>query len=75
MRVTQARMLLTMPAANAQAQEDAEAFMKRVREIEINTFVHCRGRLRVVEQRAAGASAVLALRALSGFDLPRLGGG
>jgi hypothetical protein len=75
MRLAQARMLLAKPAANAQVQEDAEAFMKRVRKIEVNTCAHCQGRLRVVGQRAADASAVLALRALSGFDLPRLGGG
>jgi hypothetical protein len=64
MRLAQARMLLAMPAANAQAQEDAEAFMKRVGKIEINTCVHCRGRLRVVEQRAADLSVLRALRAL-----------
>ena len=36
-RLAKARLLLAMPAANAQAQEDAEAFMKRVGKIEINT--------------------------------------
>ena len=50
-----------MPAANAQAQEDAEAFMKRVSGIEVNTCAHCRGRLRVVEQRAADVSVLRAL--------------
>jgi hypothetical protein len=60
-RLAQARLLLAMPAANARAQEDAEAFMKRVSGIEVNTCAHCQGRLRVVEQRAAD---VLALRAL-----------
>jgi hypothetical protein len=54
-------MLLAMPAANAQAQEDAEAFMKRVREIDINTCAHCQGRLRVVNQRAADLSVFRAL--------------
>jgi hypothetical protein len=57
-------MLLAMPAANAQVQEDAEAFMRRVGKIEINTCADCQGRLRVVEQCAVDASAVLALRAL-----------
>jgi hypothetical protein len=56
-------MLLAMPAANAQAQEDAEAFMKRVGKIEINTCAHCQSRLRVVEQRAADASVLRALLA------------
>jgi hypothetical protein len=46
MRLTQARMLLAMPAANAQAQEDAEAFMTRVGNIEIHTCARCQGRLR-----------------------------
>jgi hypothetical protein len=50
-----------MPAANAQAQEDAEAFMKRVGNVEINTCAHCQGRLRVVEQRAADAWVFRAL--------------
>jgi hypothetical protein len=71
MRLAQARMLLAMPAANAQAQEDAEAFMKRLGNIEINTCSHCQGRLRVVEHRAADASAVLALRALRAQLVPR----
>jgi hypothetical protein len=62
--VAQARLLVAMPAANAQAQEDAEAFMKPVSGIEVNTCTHGQGHLRVVEQRSADASAVLALRAL-----------
>ena len=53
MRLAQARMLLAIPAANTQAQEDAEAFMKRVGDIEINNCAHCQGSLRVVEQCAA----------------------
>jgi hypothetical protein len=53
-----------MPAANAQMQEAAEAFMKRVGKNEINTCVHCRGRLRVVEQRAADLSVLRELRVL-----------
>ncbi len=64
-RLAQARLLLAMPAANAQAQEDAEAFMRRVSGIEVNTCAHCRGRLRVVEQRAADVSALRALLAWS----------
>jgi hypothetical protein len=64
MRLAQARMLLAMPAANAQAQEDAEAFMKRVGNVEINTCAHSQGRLRVVEQRAADLSVFRGLREL-----------
>jgi hypothetical protein len=60
-RLAQARRLLAMPAANPQAQEEAQAFMKRVAGIEINTCPHCQGRWRVVEQRGAD---VLALRSL-----------
>ena len=63
-RLAQARVLLAMPAVNARAQEDAEAFMKRVSSIEINACAHCRGRLRVVEQRAADMVALRELQAL-----------
>jgi hypothetical protein len=48
-------------AANARAQEDAEAFMKRVGGMDTNTSAYCRGRLHVVEQRAAHASVLRAL--------------
>ena len=49
-----ARKLLAMPAANPQAREDAQAFMRRVAAIEIECCPHCRlGHWRVVEQRAA----------------------
>jgi hypothetical protein len=68
MRLAQARMLLAMPAANVQAQEDAEAFMKRVGNVETNTCAHCRDRLRVVEQCAADAS-VLCERCWCGLRL------
>jgi hypothetical protein len=64
MPLTQARILLAMPAANAQVQEDAEAFMKRVRKTELNTCAHRQGRLRVVEQRAADLSVFRGLREL-----------
>jgi hypothetical protein len=69
MRLAQARMLLAMRAANARAQENAEAFMKRVGKIEINTCAHCLGRLRVVEQRAADVSVLRAL--LVRFEVAR----
>jgi hypothetical protein len=62
MRMAQARLLLAVPAANAQVQEHAEAFMKRVRNIEINICAHCQGRLPVVEQRAGDLSVLRALR-------------
>jgi hypothetical protein len=55
-------MLLAIPAANALVQEDAETFMKRLGNIEINTCAHCQGHLRVVEQRAADASVSRAMR-------------
>ncbi len=61
MRLARARMLLAVPAAIAQAQEDAEAFMKRVGNIEINTCAHCQGRLRAVEQCAADVEVLRAL--------------
>ena len=61
MRLAQARMLLAMPAANAQVQEDAEAFMKRVGKIEINNCAHFQSRLREVEQCAADLSVLKAL--------------
>jgi len=64
-RLAPAHLLLCIPAANAQAQEDAQAFMKRVSGIEVNTCAHCRGHLRVVEQRAADVSVLRALLAWS----------
>ena len=37
-----ARQLLAMPAANPQAREDAQAFMRRVAAIEVDCCPHCR---------------------------------
>jgi hypothetical protein len=59
-----------MPAANAQAQEDAESFMKRVGKIEVNTCAHCRGCLRVVEQRG-GRIGVAGVAGAAGAVLGR----
>ena len=53
-RLATARKLLAMPAANRQAHEDAQAFMRRVAAIDIACCPHCRlGRWCVVEHRAA----------------------
>ena len=41
-RLALARQLLAMPAANAQAREDAQAFMRRVAAIEIDGCPHCK---------------------------------
>ena len=41
-RLAKAREALTMPAANAQAREDAAAFIKRVAGIEVSCCPHCR---------------------------------
>ena len=39
---------LLAPAANPQAREDAQTFMRRVAQVEINTCPHCKlGRWRV----------------------------
>ncbi len=60
-RLATARRLLAMPAANPQAREDAQAFMRRVAAIEIECCPHCRfGRWRVVEQRSADRAAIAA---------------
>ena len=49
-RLTMARAALDMPAANAQAREDAAAFLKRVAGIDIATCPHCqRGRWLTIE--------------------------
>jgi len=40
-RMTMARAALNMPAANAQAREDAAAFLKRVAGIDIAKCPHC----------------------------------
>jgi hypothetical protein len=50
-RLALARQLLAMPAANPQAREDAQAFMRRVAAIEIDRCPHCKtGRWLVLEQ-------------------------
>jgi hypothetical protein len=60
-RLAAARKLLAMPAANPQAREDVQAFMRRVAAIEIECCPHCRlGRWRVVEQRGADRAAIAA---------------
>jgi Putative transposase/Transposase zinc-binding domain len=60
-RLATARKLLAMPAANPQAHEDAQAFMRRVAAIEIERCPHCKlGHWRVVEQRGADRTAIAA---------------
>ncbi len=61
-RLAQARQLLAMPAANPQAREDAQAFMRRVAAIEIACCPHCRqGRWIALEQVAADRAALAAM--------------
>ena len=49
-RLAKARAALAMPAANAQAREDAAAFIQRVAGIDIACCPHCRlGRWRTIE--------------------------
>jgi hypothetical protein len=60
-RLALARKLLAMPAANPQAREDAQAFMRRVAAIDVDCCPHCRlGHWRVVEQRGADRAAIAA---------------
>ena len=60
-RLALARRLLAMPAANPQAREDAQAFMRRVAAIEIGCCPHRKlGRWRVLEQLSADRSALAA---------------
>ena len=60
-RLATARKLLAMPAANPQAREDAQAFMRRVAAIEIGCCPHRKlGRWRVLEQLSADRSALAA---------------
>lgn len=60
-RLTLARKLLAMPAPNPQAREDAQAFMRRVAAIEIESCPRCRlGHWLVVEQRSAKRAAIAA---------------
>ncbi len=61
-RLALARRLLAMPAANPQAREDAQAFMRRVAGIEIMQCPHCKtGHWRVVEHRGADRAALAAM--------------
>jgi hypothetical protein len=58
-RLAIARELLAMPAANPQAREDAQAFMRRVAAIDVECCPHCKlGRWRVVEQRGTDRAAI-----------------
>ena len=58
-RLALARRLLAMPAANPQAREDAQAFMRRVAAIEIGRCPYCRtGHWCVIEQVRADRAAV-----------------
>ena len=60
-RLALARKLLAMPAANPQAREDAQAFMRRVAGIEVECCPHCKlGRWRIVEHRGADRAAMAA---------------
>ena len=67
-RLALARQLLAMPAANPQAREDAQAFMRRVAALEIDACPHCKvGRWRVIGEcaaprRALGAAITTACR-------------
>ena len=50
-RLALARQLLAMPPANPRAQEDVQAFIRRVAAIEINCCPHCKtGHWQVIEQ-------------------------
>ena len=62
-RLAAARAALAMPAANAQAREDAAAFLKRVAGINIACCPHCKlGQWRTTEmlppQRTRGRDSV-----------------
>ena len=53
-RLALARTLLAMPVPNPRAVEDAQAFMRRVAAIDIESCPHCKlGRWRVIETLAA----------------------
>jgi hypothetical protein len=61
-RLALARQLLAMPAANPQARDDAQAFMRRVAAIEIECCPHCKlGHWLVVEQLLADRAALAAI--------------
>lgn len=58
-RLALARRLLAMPAANPQAREDVQAFMRRVAAIEIGCCPHCKtGHWLVIEQVLADRVAL-----------------
>ena len=61
-RLALARQLLSMPAANERAREDAQAFMRRVAAVEIACCPHCAtGRWQLLQTRCAERSALAAL--------------
>ena len=61
-RLALARRLLAMPATNAQAREDAQAFMRRVAALDVEQCPHCRlGRWRVVQELAADRAALASI--------------
>ena len=61
-RLALARALLEMPAANAQAREDAQAFMRRVAAIDIGRCPHCQlGRWQLVQALPADRSALASI--------------
>ncbi len=61
-RLARARQLLAMPAANRQAREDAQAFMRRVAAQEIACCPHCRqGRWIALQQLAPDRAALAAI--------------
>lgn len=60
-RLALARKLLATPAANPQAREDAQAFMRRVAAIDVDRCTHCKlGHWCVVEHRGADRPALAA---------------
>ena len=61
-RLALARRLLAMPAANPQAREDAQAFMRRVAAIEIERCPHCKtGRWQLMQTLRADRQALALL--------------
>lgn len=61
-RLALARTLLAMPAANPQAREDAQAFMRRVAAIDIGCCSHCKlGHWQLVQALAADRSALASI--------------
>ncbi len=61
-RLAAARALLQMPAPQACAMEDAQAFMQRVARLQIECCTHCgQGRWQVVQSLPANRAALAAL--------------